>query len=782
MINDTDRIEWTTRAARQLIRWRYPLALIGLVTFAFGYPISRRLDFDRRIESLFAADDPDLRAYQDLKDAFGGNAVVLLVYHDPTLNSKIGIDRNREITRTIEALPGVTDVLSTARLNDAMERFRPSFSVSEIPNLFRQDDPVAQGFDQIFAGYTHSADHHRAAVVALLAPNPPPETIESLKRIAGQLGSQSEPPVAQEVASEAIRDAVLVGEPVLIHDGLSLIERDGDRLATTTIALLSIVVVVALADLRFVILTALTIFWSVVVTRAVMVGLAVQLSLVSSVLTAIVTVVAVTAVLHLGVRYRAGRWRGESTHIAAANAVGRLLRPIFWTCATDAAGFIALSASRIVPIQQFGLMIAVASMAVFVSILLFAPCAMALPGTRHASVLSHAQRRLTSTVRRACLVIAGRSVSRAKSLGVMALGIGVLACLGLGRLETDNSFLNNFRDDSSIARAYREVETHFGGAGVWDVVVDAPLELTSDYLDQVRELERRLREIDVGGARLTKVLSVADAEAVVQRSRFAALLPASSRLSFMYVALPGFFDALLSKPDGQSRQLRIMLRSREQLEPDQKNGLIAEVTRVVRQQTDSSDWKASVGDSKGARVTGYHILMSRLIDQLIGDQWRCFAASALLVWVLLVVATRSLRLASAALIPNLLPVLAVLALVGALGGRINMGAAMIAAVSIGISIDGSVHLLLNYQRHRRGGHAVRRSTRMAAGDVGVPVLLATCALVLGFGALATSDFVPTATFGLLVAMTLALGTLVNLTLLPAFVVMVERKEDSLVAH
>jgi predicted RND superfamily exporter protein len=174
--------------------------------------------------------------------------------------------------------------------------------------------------------------------------------------------------------------------------------------------------------------------------------------------------------------------------------------------------------------------------------------------------------------------------------------------------------------------------------------------------------------------------------------------------------------------------------------------------------------------------------MARLIDQLIGDQWRCFATSALLVWLLLVLATRSLRLASAALIPNLLPIVAVLALVGLVGGRINMGAAMIAAVSIGISIDGSVHLLLNYQRHRRGGHSVQRSTLLAAGKIGVPVLLATCALILGFGALATSEFVPTATFGLLVAITLTLGTLVNLTLLPALIVLIEPDAKSVVAQ
>jgi predicted RND superfamily exporter protein len=123
----------------------------------------------------------------------------------------------------------------------------------------------------------------------------------------------------------------------------------------------------------------------------------------------------------------------------------------------------------------------------------------------------------------------------------------------------------------------------------------------------------------------------------------------------------------------------------------------------------------------------------------------------------------------------LLPVFLVLSLVGLLGGKINMGATMIAAVSVGLSIDGSVHFLAGYLRRRRRGHPPAIAARHAAGGIGVPVLLATIALICGFSVLITSEFIPTATFGMLVAATLAAGTIINLTLLPAFVVWVDQK-------
>src|SRR5690606_15134370 len=108
--------------------------------------------------------------------------------------------------------------------------------------------------------------------------------------------------------------------------------------------------------------------------------------------------------------------------------------------------------------------------------------------------------------------------------------------------------------------------------------------------------------------------------------------------------------------------------------------------------------EAGVGTPAAGRVTGYYVLLARVVSQLIRDQWRCLVLSAVLVWLLLVPATRSLRLATIALVPNLLPVLGVLAVLGWSEVKMNMGAAMIAAVSIGLSIDGSVHFFANYRR------------------------------------------------------------------------------------
>jgi uncharacterized protein len=758
---------------------------------------------------MFAADDPTLLAYHELQQAFGGNAVVMLVYRDAELLTPAGLERAGEVSAKVQAVEGVRGVLSVAELNDVLSIIRPAGLLSglrgDTPPLLRQRDVVAVAFQKLFTGYTHSENQQVASIVALLDE-------------ADEDRGHAEVVLALEAVRQAMpagtSDAVLVGEPVLLEQGFDLIERDGDRLAWLTIALLSPCVLLLLRSIRFVILQVIVILWAVTVTRALLYLLGVELSLVSSILTAIVTVIAVTAVIHLGSRQRGLRNRGYSGDAAAWRSFVWVLPPIFWACMTDAAGFISLWVSGIVPVREFGLMMAIASLAVWLAIVLFAPLASTL-GT---SVYSRTSRftepkllaNLERRVRKLCLLAAVGLIRYRTATLLATVTLAALTLIGITRLEIESSFLRNFREDSPLVQAYQMVESELSGAGVWDVILDAPDVLTADYMSEVRDLQRQLRQIDVDGERLTKVLSLADADRIVTAVPLLRLAPPSVRLGGMRSAIPAFSDALLV-PDAPApnataprasgadaptpamgaeadageetaggdpvaairprpRKLRIMLRSREHIPAETKMALIAEVERVVAVHTTSDVWQAVFdrsSPSSAGRVTGYYVMLARIVSQLIRDQWLCLVLAAGLVWLLLIAATRSLLLASIALVPNLLPVLGVLALLGLSGTKMNMGAAMIAAVSIGLSIDGSVHFLAGYRRKLARSRSRYHAVLFAQRQIGLPLLMATLALTIGFSVLAISEFIPTSTFGILTAAALVSGTVANLTLLPA---------------
>lgn len=769
------RSNWRRDFAAWLIRWRIALVVVASVIFAVAFPASQRLQFDRTITAMFSPEDKTFQDYMELRKYFGSNTVVMFVYRDADLVTMEGLSRNKTITQRIEQIQGVVGVLSTSSLDEAVRKI-PQFGLTANKPALTHGGKESLGgrFGDLFSGYTHSEDRTYASIVTVLSLDAPQQSLNALEALAEEVSNG----LLKNVSDQP---AYIIGEPILIQNGFTTIEEDGLRLATLTIGLLSIVVIVSLGSMRFVVLTGILIGWSVVVTRAIMVWSGVNLSLISSILTAIVTVIAVATILHLGIRFRALLARGYSTDRAAKTSIARMVVPIMVACFTDAAGFLALRASTILPVQQFGYSISVAAMAVLFGVLFWTPAVMtfsnvdSLRNTRAVMMFLRLEKTLSRWLRNGSRRIGMAAIDHRWVCFLIAAICMGFTYVGLKNAKSETSFLNNFRADNKIVIAYREVEDNFGGAGVWDIVLEAPAQLTPEYLDEVRKLEAELVTLDADGATVTKLMSLAAVDDIFANTSFTSLLPSSWRLSFMIDRMPVMFESFITKPIDGKRRYRIMLRSREQNESDARNMLIAQVEQKVADLTSQDSWKKLFDAPDGTHaegtgaVTGYYVLTSRLVASLVGDQWRSFSVAAVLVWICMLGFTRSVPMAFAALIANLLPTAFVLSFPGLIGERINMGATIIAAVSIGLSIDGSVHFLAAFRRLRDRGHSVRRSAIHAAGNIGAPLLWATVALVIGFAALSTSEFVPIATFGALVSATLAVGTLVNLTLLPVLV-------------
>jgi uncharacterized protein len=760
----------TNRWIDELTARRVPAMFVGVFVFAMCWFPSLRIQTDRALLALFAPDDPAALAYRQSIDQLGNLPVIMLVYRDPDLASARGMNRNAQLTAKVESVAGVRGVLSPSILESVVTRLRPT---GPRPALMDRSNVVSRGFFQVFSGYTHSKDRQYAAVAAILDPEKMRESVRSIRQLAEQWNQNLD---------GALSEIQVVGEPVLLDDAFDLIERDGQRLALLVVALLGFVLLVTLRDLRVVAVSVLVILWSVVVTRAIMVTMGIPLSLVSSILTSIVAIIASTSALHWGVAAARYRRRGHSSIEAAAKSLQELFSPILWTCITTAAGFLSLAVSRIVPVQHFGVMIAVATTSVLVSLLLIGPAIMALPwGDLQTRAFrdrkpSRLQRVFQTFSRR----LASLSIDWRWALLVVMSIVTVVTGYWMSGSTVESNFLNNFRSQSKISKAYRDVENHLGGAGVWDIVLQTPAELDKTFLAQVRAFESQLRKIRIPASDekgdtigLSKVLSLADADRVATEAPLMRFVSPSTRLILMRTQIPTFYDALISEPNDQgNRSMRIMLRSEEDLNASDKLALIDAVEKEVNQ------FSRSHPETK-PYVAGYYVLMTGLVRSLIDDQWRSLLVSSIAITLLLALATGSVRDVIAALPTNLAPIVWILGTAAVIQGRLNMGAAMIGACAIGLSIDGSVHYLIAKNRisRRHPNRSLKTIAIVAAGKVGVPVLLATVALILGFGGLTTSEFVPTATFGGLLSITLAIATIANLTLLPALVTALQNRRD-----
>ena len=732
----------------KLVEWRVALLICGITLGVLAYFPSQHLQFDRTIENMFAPDDPLLLPYLKLKRTFGGNEVLLAAYADPHLMSPEGMNRLRDLGDQLAKVPGVLSVLAINRgpLGD---------------EVADESNPLARSFVNLFQDYTVSADRKIAGVAVMLDPR----STVARSEIVDQM---------RTIVEKHDSTGMLVGEPVMLVDGFRYLEQDGFLLGVVSTSLLVLTIIVCFRSVRWVLVPLIVVQLTLLLTRATLALSGIKLSMVSSMLTAIVTIVGISATVHLIVRFRELRAEGRDPRGAFIFAGVTLAVPIFWSMVTDVAGFGSLLLAKAGPVQDFGLMTMIGSQFVLVSLILLAP-GLALIGKFDAD-----PKRMWGEDHLE-FGLAGISIAverRPRILGIVS-GIAVaVAAIGIFRLEVETEFTKNFRAGSPVVRSYEFVETHLGGAGVWEIIVPAPEKIDSAFLEKLARLEKRLRTevriTDANGqqhAGLTKVLSVADVFAATPAA-MATTLPiaalrdraVSTALEQMHTQMPDFMGALVGRdPADENRPYaRIMLRSLERQPAETRRSLINDVERISREEFPE------------AEVTGFFVLLTNLVLSTTRDQWTTFASATGGIFFMGLLAFRSFRLALIALVPNALPIFMVTGLMGWLGLKINMGAAMIASVSMGLSVDSSMHYITDYLHQRRAGKTVHQAIAMAHQSVGRAMVFSTLALVIGFSALCLSQFVPTIYFGALVGLTMLGGLAGNLIVLPLLLAVTER--------
>ncbi|MDG2012510.1 MAG: MMPL family transporter [Pirellulaceae bacterium] len=753
--------------AKVIVDTRWYLLALGIALSAIAFMLKGGVQFDNSIEGMFAPDNKALLEYRQLKKKFGGTEIALAVYDDPDLfdGSGIGLNRLRNRANELQKVAGVLGVLSLAEINDALKAvYLVGRFLGEKPRepVLDAEDPMAVAFLDVFEGYTHAADRRTVAIVCLLesaesATIPRANTIKQLRKVVKPWDRSR-----------------VTGEPVLLADGFMFIRRDGKRLNLICLILISAVIVFCFRSIRWVIIPVAVIQMSLWLTLAALALLGWKLTMVSSMLSAIIAVISVATVIHITVRYREARLIGRHPRTASMKLVfDSLLLPITWTCVTTAAGFFALTIADVKPVSDFGWMMAFGSLFVLLSVIMLVP-GMALLGDIDTDPqTTWGEDWLEKRLRRSSRLIQRFPLQILLSITVL---MGCI-CSGLFFLKVETDFTKNFREDSEIIQAYTFVEKRMGGAGLLDVVIQSPPALTRSFLGKVEVVQDKLRTLTLTDANgvirpaLSHIVSFADASRITGTNPVIAMSSPELRFRAMVGVMPGFAAQMktLTADDQGKHYFRIMLRTSQRQTAEEQAELIENVKSIVSESFPQGDDL----ENPQTMTTGFFVLLSDVVNSVIADQVKTFFAACLFIGIVMLLAFGSLRLVLIALIPNVLPILGLLGLLGWLGIRMNMGAAMIAAVSLGLSIDGTIHYLTGYRANKRHGMRTAKAIDRVQFRTGRALIYATFALVIGFGSLCISEFIPTVFFGGLVGLSMLGGMLGNLVVLPTLLILLD---------
>jgi len=165
--------------------------------------------------------------------------------------------------------------------------------------------------------------------------------------------------------------------------------------------------------------------------------------------------------------------------------------------------------------------------------------------------------------------------------------------------------------------------------------------------------------------------------------------------------------------------------------------------------------------------TGNLILLTRTTGNIVSGQIQSLALSAGVIFVLMAGMFLSAKVGLIAMVPNVFPLFVFFGLMGASGAELNFGTNIIASIALGVAVDDTIHILMRLSSTVRTTADQEQALLETLSTVGKPALYASVVLFLGFLTLGFSTFVPIREFGLLSAVTILVGLIGEIALLPA---------------
>jgi predicted RND superfamily exporter protein len=558
----------------------------------------------------------------------------------------------------------------------------------------------------------------------------------------------------------------VAGPPVLVVDGFISLDRDNRTLGIVAMLLMTGTMLIAVRNPAWALLSLIAGWATWEMTRIFITVFHLKLTLSAGPIIAQTVVLCMPAASHLAVRFFATLHEGFDRRAAALRTLNIMFIPVAWCAVASASGYLATwAATTVQPVAQTGITMFACNLMAGALVWSLAAGAMTFQFRRRDSDGTNVERG-TAAVAEGVGKLTGWVLAHPGiTLGLFVVP-ALFATIGVVWLQFESNYINVHKPHSRVARDYRFVESRMGGIGLVELIFPSPDAMTPGWLDRLSQTSTRLREANPGI--VSGVLSLADllnsptGASDEQRDKIVAMkIQILSQPKYSH-----FLDNLWNRTeDSESTgQARILVRVKESAQPELKEKCFAKMIDITRREL-----------SEKAFITGLSHLMTQITHAVVNTAFYATIWSGMMSLAMLWVALRDLRLALLAFAPTLLAVGLVLGIMGWLGLKIDMSTALVAGVAIGLSVDDAVHCLLRWKQEMRAGRPAHEALNVAYAGTGPGVVLSSSAVSLGFLAMLFSEFVPMSSFGWLVAVATAGGSLGNLVVIPAILALTVRR-------
>jgi predicted RND superfamily exporter protein len=713
-----------------------------------------RIRIDPSLNEMLPEDDPARVFYEELLERFGSDDVVFLSLRSESLFTPEGLATVERVTRAVGRIDGVHRVEGLA---DAM-RMRPVDDDIEIAGYLERLPRTRAEAERLRAELL--ADPLRAGTFVSSGGEATGLLVTFDRMPEDEFLARSLDLVVLETAREAAPDMTvrLAGTPHIKAEVGRLLQSEIVVMVPLVFVLMSMLSCAFFRSLRIGMVPIAAVALGLVWTVGVMGWVGHDLNIVTTLIPPLVLALGFAYATHVVASFQA-----RSGPDRVREALARVAFPVTFTAATTAAGFLSLLTNDLHVIRGFGVFSALSTAATLLAAVTLVPLVLSVGNTaeRLPSVGDE------SWLERRFDALARFDVRHANAILAVAAAAFVVALLAATRIEVNLPVIENFGPDTEIRQSYEEVDRLFGGANQFYIMLRGDEKGAferPDWLREVADLQKWLEEQpEIGGStsvvQYVEVLNEALGPEEVPTRR----IPESENL-VAQLLLFGANEELDVLLDRGHRTITILVRS------------TATETREFDLLARRIDERlASLPEGITGYTTGNAILLTRSANRISRGQVLSLLTAGGMIGLMLVAYFRSLRLGLYALAPNMLPVVLYFGLLGLTGVTLNNSTALMGSIVLGIAVDDTLHLLVEYRRALRETNDVERAIRRALSHVGRAISATTIAVCAGLLVVGGSALRNQAEFGLLGAATLAIAWLVDVTVTPALCLRLIRK-------
>ena len=789
------------------------------VSIIFSLYNSKNFNLDASSDALLLEGDPDLKYLREVNETFGSKDFLVLTYSPVSSFIEKETILNLQLLKSkIEKLTWVDSVITIIDVpllkstdEGLMERLK-NYKTLAYPEIDKK-----RGFEEIinspiYKNYVISEDGKTSGIVVYLKKDERlAEYIKIKDKYYNQIndtGLSNEDKLNYKKFIKEyedyknlynlrnhqnineIRDVIskygenakinLGGIPMIADDMMGYIKSDIVVFGIGVFIFIVLTLWFIFRNLKWVIMPLIGCTTSVIIMIGLLGLIGWKVTVISSNFIALMLILNMAMNIHLTVRFLQLKkeFPQLSKQEALFEASKKMMLPILYTVLTTICAFLSLVFSGIKPIIDFGWMMTLGLLVSFLITFLLLPSLINILSSENEIDVKDTEKSFITSV----------LGSFTKNNKILIFGstllVVVFSIIGIFKLEVENSFINYFDKETEIYKGMKKIDDDLGGTTPLNVILKFPSSKKDSNSDDEFEEWEEDNENNIDKAKywftrdkMDKIIKVHDyldsLPEIGKVLSFGSILRVaedlnkkelqSLEIAVLYSKIPQKIKDEIVSPyiSVEKDEARISLRVKDSLKDLRRNDLIKKI---------NSELNTKLGLSKDEyKLAGVLILFNNLLQSLFKSQILTLGIVLLGIFFMFFILFRNIQLSFIGIVPNFLAAFLILGIIGSLNIPLDMMTITIAAITIGIAVDNSIHYIYRFREEFKKIKNYNKTLDRCHNTVGIAILNTSITIVFGFSILILSNFIPTIYFGVFTGIAMLLAMISVLTLLPKLI-------------